>query len=44
VLALDPPHISAYGLTVEAGTPLARDTARVSDIEVQVDSPDAIDV
>lgn len=24
VLALEPPHISAYGLTVEAGTPLAR--------------------
>ena len=23
-LAFDPPHISAYGLTVEAGTPLAR--------------------
>lgn len=23
-LALDPPHISAYGLTVEGGTPLAR--------------------
>lgn len=24
VLALDPPHVSLYGLTVEAGTPLAR--------------------
>ena len=24
-LALDPPHVSAYGLTVEAGTPLADD-------------------
>ena len=23
VVALDPPHVSAYGLTVEAGTPLA---------------------
>lgn len=23
ILALDPPHVSAYGLTVEAGTPLA---------------------
>lgn len=30
-LALDPPHISAYGLTVEAGTPLALDTARYPD-------------
>ena len=27
-LALDPPHISAYGLTVEQGTPLARWQAR----------------
>ncbi len=27
-LALDPPHISAYALTVEAGTPLAADVAR----------------
>ena len=25
-LALDPPHVSAYALTVEAGTPLAADT------------------
>ena len=24
VVALDPPHVSAYGLTVEAGTALAR--------------------
>jgi putative oxygen-independent coproporphyrinogen III oxidase len=31
VLALDPPHISAYGLTVEAGTPLATDTSRHPD-------------
>ncbi len=27
-LALDPPHVSAYGLTVEGGTPLARWRAR----------------
>jgi putative oxygen-independent coproporphyrinogen III oxidase len=27
-LALDPPHISAYALTVEPGTPLAADAAR----------------
>jgi putative oxygen-independent coproporphyrinogen III oxidase len=30
-LALDPPHVSAYGLTVEQGTPLARDRARHPD-------------
>jgi putative oxygen-independent coproporphyrinogen III oxidase len=30
-LALDPPHISAYALTVEAGTPLALDPARHPD-------------
>ena len=28
ILALDPPHVSAYGLTVEAGTPLADDPDR----------------
>ena len=28
VLALDPPHLSAYALTVEPGTPLAADPAR----------------
>jgi putative oxygen-independent coproporphyrinogen III oxidase len=37
VLALDPPHISAYGLTVEAGTPLARDPARHPDPDDQAD-------
>jgi oxygen-independent coproporphyrinogen-3 oxidase len=33
VLAMDPPpeHVSAYGLTVEPGTPLARDPARHPD-------------
>jgi len=31
VLALDPPHVSAYALTVEPGTPLARDAARHPD-------------
>ena len=30
-IALDPPHISAYALTVEAGTPLALDPARHPD-------------
>jgi putative oxygen-independent coproporphyrinogen III oxidase len=35
VLALDPPHVSAYGLTVEAGTPLALDPARYPDDDDQ---------
>ena len=36
VLALEhpPPHLSAYGLTVEPGTPLARDPARHPDDDV----------
>jgi putative oxygen-independent coproporphyrinogen III oxidase len=37
VLALDPPHISAYGLTVEPGTPLALDRARHPDDDDQAD-------
>jgi oxygen-independent coproporphyrinogen-3 oxidase len=35
VLRLDPPHVSAYGLTVEAGTPLALDPARYPDDDDQ---------
>jgi putative oxygen-independent coproporphyrinogen III oxidase len=31
VIALDPPHVSAYALTIEAGTPLAADTSRHPD-------------
>jgi putative oxygen-independent coproporphyrinogen III oxidase len=31
VLALDPPHVSAYALTIEAGTPLADDPSRHPD-------------
>jgi oxygen-independent coproporphyrinogen-3 oxidase len=34
-LAHPPPHISAYGLTVEPGTPLARDPARHPDDDAQ---------
>ncbi|MGE0879996.1 MAG: radical SAM family heme chaperone HemW [Acidimicrobiia bacterium] len=34
---LDPPHVSAYALTVEAGTPLALDTARHPDDDDQAD-------
>jgi putative oxygen-independent coproporphyrinogen III oxidase len=36
-LALEPAHISAYGLTVEAGTPLADDPARHPDDDEQAD-------
>ena len=36
-LALKPTHISAYGLTVEAGTPLADDPARHPDDDDQAD-------
>jgi len=36
-LALEPPHISAYALTVEAGTPLADDVARHPDDDDQAD-------
>ena len=42
-LALDPPHISAYGLTVEAGTPLAADPARYPDDDVQADEYELAD-
>ncbi len=34
-LAHPPPHLSAYGLTVEPGTPLARDRARHPDEDAQ---------
>lgn len=37
VLALDPPHVSAYGLTVEPGTPLAADPDRHPDDDAQAD-------
>ncbi len=36
-LRLEPAHVSAYGLTVEAGTPLAADTARHPDDDDQAD-------
>lgn len=36
-LALGPTHVSAYGLTVEAGTPLAEDPARHPDDDEQAD-------
>ena len=36
-VALSPPHVSAYALTVEAGTPLADDDARHPDDDDQAD-------
>jgi putative oxygen-independent coproporphyrinogen III oxidase len=43
VLALDPPHVSAYALTVEPGTPLADDPARYPDDDVQAEKYIAAD-
>jgi putative oxygen-independent coproporphyrinogen III oxidase len=37
VLSLEPPHVSAYALTVEAGTPLAADPDRHPDDDDQAD-------
>ena len=42
-MALDPPHVSAYGLTVEAGTPLADDPARHPDDDDQADKYELAD-
>jgi oxygen-independent coproporphyrinogen-3 oxidase len=43
VLALEPPHLSAYGLTVEPGTPLADDAARHPDDDDQADKYELAD-
>ncbi|HEY3810756.1 MAG TPA: radical SAM family heme chaperone HemW [Acidimicrobiales bacterium] len=45
VLALDPPpaHVSAYGLTVEPGTPLAADAARHPDPDDQAEKYELAD-
>jgi putative oxygen-independent coproporphyrinogen III oxidase len=43
VLALEPPHISAYALTVEAGTPLADDATRHPDDDDQADKYELAD-
>jgi oxygen-independent coproporphyrinogen-3 oxidase len=43
VLELDPPHVSAYGLTVEAGTPLADDESRHPDDDDQADKYELVD-
>jgi oxygen-independent coproporphyrinogen-3 oxidase len=42
-LAFDPPHISAYGLTVEAGTPLAAQPNRHPDDDDQADKYELVD-
>ncbi len=42
-LAFDPPHISAYGLTVEAGTPLADQPDRHPDDDDQADKYELVD-
>ena len=42
-LALDPPHVSAYALTVEAGTPLSDDRARHPDDDDQADKYPIVD-
>ncbi len=42
-LALEPPHVSAYALTVEPGTPLADDPARYPDDDGQADEYELAD-
>jgi oxygen-independent coproporphyrinogen-3 oxidase len=42
-LALEPPHVSAYGLTVEAGTPLAAQPGRHPDDDDQADKYEFVD-
>ena len=42
-LELQPTHVSAYGLTVEAGTPLADDPARHPDDDVQAEMYELVD-
>jgi putative oxygen-independent coproporphyrinogen III oxidase len=43
VVALEPPHVSAYGLTVEPGTPLAAAPARQPDDDDQADKYEIVD-
>ena len=43
VVALDPPHVSAYALTVEPGTPLADDHARHPDDDDQAAKYELVD-
>ncbi len=43
IVALDPPHVSAYGLTVEANTPLASQPERHPDNDDQADKYELVD-
>jgi oxygen-independent coproporphyrinogen-3 oxidase len=43
VVELDPPHISAYALTIEAGTPLASQPDRHPDDDDQADKYELVD-
>jgi oxygen-independent coproporphyrinogen-3 oxidase len=43
VLRLEPTHVSAYGLTVEGGTPLADDPSRHPDDDVQAEMYEVVD-
>ena len=43
LLELDPPHVSAYALTVEPGTPLAADPARHPDDDMQAEEYELAD-
>ncbi len=43
IVALDPPHVSAYALTVEAGTPLAEQPDRHPDDDDQADKYELVD-
>jgi oxygen-independent coproporphyrinogen-3 oxidase len=43
VLALEPPHVSAYALTIEAGTPLASQPDRHPDEDDQADKYELVD-
>ena len=43
VIALDPPHVSAYGLTIEANTPLASQPDRHPDDDDQADKYEWVD-
>ncbi|HWM19161.1 MAG TPA: radical SAM family heme chaperone HemW [Ilumatobacteraceae bacterium] len=43
ILTLDPPHVSAYALTIEAGTPLATQPDRHPDDDDQADKYELVD-
>ncbi|MEO6652600.1 MAG: radical SAM family heme chaperone HemW [Ilumatobacteraceae bacterium] len=43
IVALEPPHVSAYALTVEAGTPLAEQPDRHPDDDDQADKYELVD-